>query len=346
MTALVEMKKYLYDNKRTFHVALRADDEAVVNSYILGVYNTLVTHSELQKCTPESIRDAAITSATLGVPIDGRQYAYLVPYKGHVQFQLSYKGYVYLAKRDPDVDQIQSVIVYEEDDFSVDMGDNTITHIPNLDSQTYGQDSAIKYVYAIVRFKENTGRHRIFEVMTRKAIDDIRDNAKQDYIWSRHYGEMARKTVIKRLCKHAQLGDSHNIEVVDNAVDQGKIVNITPDGVIEAEDFLAEDAKKIIAAIEGCEEHDALEEINEQYRDQIEEIICYDSKLSKKIKSVWNKKSNELYSYKLQRAFEACTDLASLDKVYSAHEARIGTLPAKERNVLIEYYCVCKEGLK
>ena len=75
MSNMKEVKELLIKSKKTFDVALMSgNDEAVVNNYILGICNTLATTPTLLKCTKESIRDAAITSATLGIAIDARQW--------------------------------------------------------------------------------------------------------------------------------------------------------------------------------------------------------------------------------------------------------------------------------
>ncbi len=341
-----DVKDLLVKDKKAFDVALMANNnEAVINNYIMGICNTLAVNTDLLKCTPQSIRDAAITSATLGVPIDARKYAYLVPYGDKAQFQLSYKGYVDIAKRDRDVDNIQSIIVYQDDAFSMDIGMNTISHIPKLDSPSYGSNEAIKFVYAVVRFRADTGRAPIFEVMTKKQIDAIKDSAKQQYIWKPHYGEMARKTVIKRLCKHAQLGDTARFDEIDNAIEQGKIININPDGVVESEDLLAKDRDKILSAIEACTTDDEVKAIGQVHFEKLEEILCYNSSFSREIGEAMKKKEDECYMERIAETFKDCEDNESLDKVYEAHKVRINRLKARDRNNVEQVYCDCKESL-
>jgi phage RecT family recombinase len=343
MSEVAELKSFLYKDKRPFMIVFSNDEEGV-NKYLLGVYNTIQTNPDLLKCTKESIRDAAITSATLGVPLDARKYAYLVPYGNKAQFQLSYKGYIYIAKRDKDVDNVQSVIVYNDDTFSFDVGMNTIQHVPNLDSPGYGVDTNIKFVYAVVRFCQNTGRAMMFEVMTKKQIDTIKGNAKQSHIWNSHYGEMARKTVIKRLCKHAQLGDVARFDEIDNSIEGNKIVNVTPTGELLVDDSDTDTKNKILLAVEGCNTEEELRDVQKRYQDDVQELSLYNVKYCREVTSAMGKKEDELYIEKVISCFDACEEESSLDAVYNAHKERINRLKAKDRNGVIGHYADCKQS--
>ncbi|CRS36360.1 phage RecT family protein [Streptococcus equi subsp. equi] len=63
---------------------------------LLGIVNN---SDLLAKASNESIMTAAMTAATLKLPIQqSLGYAYIVPYKGQAQFQLGYKGLIQLAQ--------------------------------------------------------------------------------------------------------------------------------------------------------------------------------------------------------------------------------------------------------
>jgi recombination protein RecT len=54
----------------------------------------------LQKCEPNSIIAAAMTAATLDLPIEKNLgFAHIVPYSGKASFQMGWKGFVQLAQR-------------------------------------------------------------------------------------------------------------------------------------------------------------------------------------------------------------------------------------------------------
>mgnify|MGYP003634425594 CR=1 FL=1 len=61
-TQLTEVKNYLLKEKRPF-ITVFNKDENKTNKYLLGVCNTIANNLDLLNCTPESIRDAALTSA-------------------------------------------------------------------------------------------------------------------------------------------------------------------------------------------------------------------------------------------------------------------------------------------
>lgn len=348
MTDLI--KSTLLDARSSFATAYSGDKEAA-NKYALGVYNTVILNDKLMECDAASIRDAAITSAVLGVPIDARQYAYLIPYGKQVQFQMSYKGYIYVAKRDSDVDNIISNIVYEDDTFSVDLGANTLSHIPKLDSPTYGKTESIKYVYSLVRFRSNTGRAMMFEVLTKKQVDDIRAISKaggdkdkwgKPTIWALHYGEMARKTAIKRLCKHAQLGDVARIDEIDNGIERGQIINVTPEGELKVDDELRNERDRMLILIDKTETQEQLDEFYLINSKTIEELAANNmtSEITKKTKN----KKEALYMEKVIDLLDACEEVDGLEKVYKNHEERINQLRAAVRNDITEHYCELKQA--
>lgn len=345
------VKSTLIEGRKSFALALGGNQE-IADKYILGVYNTVILNDKLMECSPASIRDAAITSAVLGVPIDARHYAYLIPYNSKAQFQMSYKGYVHVAKRDPDVDNIWSNIVYEDDAFSIDIGDNKLSHVPNLESDKYGLVAHIKYIYAVVRFKTNTGRSHMFEVMTLKQIKEIRaisksggekDKYGKPTIWESNFSEMGRKTVIKRLCKHAQLGDVSRVDEIDNSLENGKIINVTPQGELKVDDSLRENRDKILSLISETESQEELDKVFQDNREKIEELI--NSSLSAEISKASKEKKDELYGDKIMSYLGDCEDISSLDRVYNNHKVGIDQLKAALRNEVTQYYTDLKQTL-
>jgi recombinational DNA repair protein RecT len=77
--------------------------------------------------------------------------------------------------------------------------------------------------YAVARLK---GGGYQFDVMTREDVDKIRagSKAKDDGPWASHYAEMARKTVLKRLCKYLpQAVEAQDAASLDDQVEAGVI---------------------------------------------------------------------------------------------------------------------------
>lgn len=170
------------------------------------VLSAISVNPKLAECTPKSFLGAMMTAAQLGVePNTALGQAYLIPFRNHgtmeCQFQLGYKGLIDLAYRSGDVSIIQAHVVYENDEFTYELGlDPTLKHKP----AAINRGNAIAY-YAM--FKTKDGGYG-FEVM---SIDDVRDHAKRysksfgNGPWQNNFDEMAKKTVLKRVLKYAPL---------------------------------------------------------------------------------------------------------------------------------------------
>lgn len=154
---------------------------------------------KLLECTGHSLLQASMTAAELGLDCSGTMgQAYLVPYKKQATFIPGYRGLVELARRSGDVNSIYARVVCSNDHFVQRWGDNeTIEHRPP-DCGERGQPIG---AYAIAVFKDGT-RQR--EYMTHTEIEKIRSQSKAGNFgpWKDHWNEMARKTVVRRLCKY------------------------------------------------------------------------------------------------------------------------------------------------
>lgn len=85
---------------------------------LLSVVNS---NENLAKCTPETVVSAALTAASLDLPINQNLgFAYIIPYKNEAQFQMGYKGFIQLAQRSGQYKTISSTPVYEGQLISID----------------------------------------------------------------------------------------------------------------------------------------------------------------------------------------------------------------------------------
>lgn len=153
---------------------------------------------KLLACNQQSLLGAIMQAAQLGLEPDGvLGHAYLVPFKEEVQLIVGYKGLVDLARRSGQLSTIFARVVYSEDQFEYAYGlTERLEHIPSGKSE----QGELKAVYAVARLKDGGTQ---FEVMTRGEIEKIRERsrAKDDGPWVTDYAEMAKKTVLRRLCK-------------------------------------------------------------------------------------------------------------------------------------------------
>lgn len=168
--------------------------------------SALSTNPNLSECSANSFLAAMMTAAQLGVePNTPLGQAYLIPYRNHgrleCQFQLGYKGLIDLAYRSGEVKMIQAHTVYENDDFTYELGlEPKLHHIPAKSDR-----GAPIFFYAVFHTKDDGYG---FEVM---SIEDVQTHA-QKYSksygngpWQTNFEEMAKKTVLKRVLKYAPL---------------------------------------------------------------------------------------------------------------------------------------------
>lgn len=151
---------------------------------------------ELLRCTPGSIVQAVVEIVRLGLPVAVGGLTYLVRYGASVQPIVGWKGLVELARRSGAVDAIDTQVVHDGDVCEIVLGTNgaSIRHVPALD---HGPAVA---VYAWARLRSGV---TLAEVMNRADVETIRrrSRAAASGPWVTDWEEMARKTVLRRLCK-------------------------------------------------------------------------------------------------------------------------------------------------
>jgi len=153
-------------------------------------------NTELQKCDAMSIVGSIVHIAAFGLePGAGFGHAYLVPYSKKCTVIIGYRGYIELARRSREIKKIIARIVRSNDEFHISYGsDEKLTHVPNL-----AEHGEMIGSYAIAWL---TNGEIMFDYMTKDQIDKIKDKVRNQHVWSDHYEEMARKTVVRRLYKY------------------------------------------------------------------------------------------------------------------------------------------------
>lgn len=162
---------------------------------------------------------------------------YLIPYSGTLQFMPSFKGMQKLAKRysKRPIRDIYSKIVREGDDFEIGVKDGEPTI--NFKEKPFN-NGAIMGAFAVALFEDGG---LVYEVMSKDEIESCRkvSKAKNSPAWSQFWTEMARKTVVRRLCKNITLDmDAEAKEVFES----GTEIETDPAELSERE--IAENANK------------------------------------------------------------------------------------------------------
>jgi len=169
---------------------------------------------KLYGCTKMSLFQCMLDLSSVGLEPDGR-HAYLIPFKDQCTLQIGYKGLLAMLRRNGV--SMDAKLVHENDSFLVEeddgQGNTKVSH-----SVAYGKPRGeMICVYTRATWVESGTNFLSYEFMTREEIDYIRSlsQAKNGTAWQNHYGEMARKTVIKRHAKRLPL--SSEVEHVINS---------------------------------------------------------------------------------------------------------------------------------
>ena len=198
----------------------------------------------LLKCEPAKIVKAAMGIAALGLVTDGfLGEAYLIADgRNEVQSRIGYRGLIKLARQSGEIASLYASDVCQNDIFVQHRGtDPRLEHTPPIQNR----GNVIAY-YAAVKYKDGSTD---FEVMTKTEIDEIRDKTSDGYKafkankikstpWDTSYGEMAKKTVLRRIAKRlpmsADLADAiaNESRIDDDERRFAEATDITPKPVV------------------------------------------------------------------------------------------------------------------
>lgn len=175
----------------------------------------------VQNCTGLSLLGSLIQAAQLGLEVGGPLgQAYLVPFwnskvgANEAQMQVGYRGLLTLGYRSGQVGNMFAQIVHEGDEFDIDLGTSPRVHHKPAISKERGEAVG---VYAVL-LKTVTDRPDV-EWMSRQEIEEHKNKyskaANKGYSpWQTAWGEMARKTPLRRLAKRTPV----SVELVTAAV--------------------------------------------------------------------------------------------------------------------------------
>ena len=211
-------EKMAMEAKSTFD---KVADEETFNKEIRFAFQILRGNTTLQKCNPETIKNAisniALTGATLNPAL---QQAFLIPRNisgvgMSCCLDFSYRGLIKIATDTGSVTHWDAVEVFEGDDFGVVQGSENphIHHIPK-----FPRDPKAPLIAVYSRATLHNGE-KSFLVMEKYEIDDTRNTSQcpNSPAWMKQYGQMAKKTVMKRHYKTLPQTDrmSEAIQVIN-----------------------------------------------------------------------------------------------------------------------------------
>jgi recombination protein RecT len=187
--------------------------------FIRIALTALTKTPKLADCTQPSFFRCLLDLSSMGLEPDGRS-AYLIPYGNECTLILSYTGLIELARRSGEITSIRSELVCEHDDFTWENG--KITH--KVDWRKPRGEIQAAYAEAILASGETQTA-----TMTKDEIDGIRKRSKSGTSgpWATDYGQMAKKTTLRRLCRLLPL----SANIVDHIEKDGDVraeIDVTP----------------------------------------------------------------------------------------------------------------------
>lgn len=186
----------------------------------------------LLQCDRQSIFNAAMSAACLGLEVDGvTGQAYLIPFKGKAQLVIGYKGFNTLAARSGIT--ITGAVVREGDEFDYQLGTAAyVRHRPK------GSKGRITHAWACAQSLDRPAVVEVLDYDELLAVKGRSPGAKRpDSPWNDPaigFPAMCQKTAKRRLARAMPLNIMQQAARMDEAVDeQGAPAWISPDkGVV------------------------------------------------------------------------------------------------------------------
>ena len=150
----------------------------------------------------QSVVNAVTNIAAIGISLNpAKRQAYLVPRDGRICLDISYMGLMDLAMATGSIRWAQAELVYANDTFNLNGFDNPPAHQYNPFSKDRGD---VVGVYVVVKTADGD---YLTTCMSRDDIDGIMNRSQsvksgKSSPWKTDYGEMAKKTVVKRAYKY------------------------------------------------------------------------------------------------------------------------------------------------
>lgn len=150
----------------------------------------------------QSVINAVTNVAAIGISLNpAKRQAYLVPRDGRICLDISYMGLIDLAVATGSIRWAQAELVRAADTFALNGFDAPPTHVFNPFSKDRGE---IVGAYVVVKTADGD---YLTTPMSKDDIDGIMNRSQsvksgKSSPWKTDYGEMAKKTVVKRAYKY------------------------------------------------------------------------------------------------------------------------------------------------
>ena len=177
-------------------------DRVLADKIVEAARIALYENPKLGACEPSTLLRAMVEAGRYGVIPGSLGHAYLIPRGKRACLEIGYRGWIYLASKS-DIWPIEANAVCDGDRFECIQGtEKRLIHEPQLP-----QSGELVAVYAVAPIRKNKDTEKVFAVMSRGEVEEIRDRfSKTNQAWKDNFVEMAKKTVIRRLIKQLPVG--------------------------------------------------------------------------------------------------------------------------------------------
>ena len=155
--------------------------------------------ADFSKCDSRTVIRTLMKASYLGLDFFNRE-CYAIPYGNQCQFQTDYRGEIKLAKRysSNPIQDIYAKVVRDGDKFE-EFIENGKQYV-NFNPKSFSNGEIIG-AFAVVLYKDGS---MMYDTMSKEDIEHTRQTfskAANSKAWKESYGEMCKKTVLRRLCK-------------------------------------------------------------------------------------------------------------------------------------------------
>ena len=203
MADLVPMSSFLTtENNKKYLESLLGDK---TQAFITSLSTMVGSNATLNKCERASLLGCALKATSMNLPFDQNLgFAYAVPYANKAQFQMGYKGFIQLAQRSSQIQQLNAREVvegeYKGDDV---MGEPIIEWLPveeREDKEIVGYMAGMRLVngftkiiyWSKIKIEKHANRYS-------QAYRYAKKSGQADAVWINNFDAMAKKTVLKDL---------------------------------------------------------------------------------------------------------------------------------------------------
>ncbi len=168
-------------------------------AFVASVLDLYGTDTYLQKCPAGEVFKECLKAVSLDLPISKQLgFSYVIPYKGHPQFQIGYKGMIQLAMRTGAYKHINAGTVCEGEFVKADK----LTGEVDISGEKLSEEVVGYFAYI-----ETINGFSKAEYWTRERVLTHAAKYSKSYqqgaaIWRENFDEMATKTVLRNLLSH------------------------------------------------------------------------------------------------------------------------------------------------